>query len=345
MILHCAIADKFIQPFIDFIELNFDLNKHYFLVKKNANYEIRPRKNVLIIDQTISRLKRALRYIWNLNKAEKIILHGLFDEKLLWALALQPWLLRKCYWIIWGGDLYARERNVQESGLRKIESIRAFVIKRLGHFVTYVEGDYELARKWYGAHGKYHECFMYPSNLYKEPRNLISTERQTSSIKVLAGNSADPSNNHREIFRRLQLWGEQIQVCAPLSYGDSNYAAEVVEEGIKAFSDRFSPLFDFMTAKEYLEFLESIDIAVFAHRRQQAMGNSITLLGMGKKVFIRSDVTPWKLFEKLGVKIFDFEMLNIEPLDAEVGEKNKERIKGYFSEENLKKQWRNIFDG
>src|SRR5690606_21801476 len=142
-------------PFIDFIELNFDFDKHFFLVKKSTNYEIKPRKNVWIIDRTISPFKRALHYVWSLNKAEKIILHGLFDEKLLCALALQPWLLRKCYWIIWGGDLYAREKNVRKSSSTRIESIRAFVIKRLGHLVTYIEGDYELAQKWYGAHGKY----------------------------------------------------------------------------------------------------------------------------------------------------------------------------------------------
>ncbi|WP_281950358.1 hypothetical protein [Nitrosophilus kaiyonis] len=97
----------------------------------------------------------------------------------------QPWLLRKCYWIMYGGDFYFPDKQ---------SWVKKQVIKKIGHLVTYVKGDYDLVKKWYGANGKYHECFMYPNNLYthyevkrKEKRNIIN---------VQIGNSADPINNH-----------------------------------------------------------------------------------------------------------------------------------------------------
>lgn len=44
-----------------------------------------------------------------------------------------------------------------------------------------------------------------------------------------------------------------------------------------------NPIVDFMDFNEYINFLSTIDIAIFNHKRQQGMGNIITLLGMGKK--------------------------------------------------------------
>ena len=38
-----------------------------------------------------------------------------------------------------------------------------------------------------------------------------------------------------------------------------------------------------MNNKDYIQFLNQIDIAVFNHNRQQAMGTIRSLLGMGKK--------------------------------------------------------------
>ena len=43
-----------------------------------------------------------------------------------------------------------------------------------------------------------------------------------------------------------------------------------------------------MPFNQYLEFLGKIDIAIFNHRRQQGFGNAITLLGLGKKVYLNS---------------------------------------------------------
>lgn len=344
MILHCAIADKFIQPFIDFIELNFDFSQHFFLVKKNTNYEIRPRKNVCIIDQTISRLRRALRYVWSLNKAEKIILHGLFDEKLLWMLALQPWLLRKCYWIIWGGDLYVREKNIRERRSILIESIRSFVIKRFGHLVTYIEGDYELARKWYGATGKYHASFVYPSNVYTKRHWNISSEKKLDFVAVLAGNSADPSNDHLEIFKVLVQFKNEIKIYCPLSYGNKEYAEYIAKKGKEIFGSKFVPIMEFMPFDKYSELLEKIDLVIFAHKRQQAMGNTVTLLGMGKKVFMRSDVTHYEMFIKNDIKVFDINDFDLTLLEQTTGLSNSQKVGEQFSKSSLAEQLKSLFD-
>ncbi len=216
------------------------------------------------------------------------------------------------------------------------------MIKRIGHIITYIRGDYELAQRWYGAQAKHHECFMYLSNLYRE--HIALKPKSDATTRILIGNSASPTNNHFAIFEKLEPYKQQnIEIYCPLSYGCKKTAKNVAEEGKKRFGEKFIPIFEFMPLDKYLEFLGEMDIAVFAHTRQQGMGNSITLIGLGKKVYMRNDVVQWKLFEDIGVKVFDFENFDICPADQEALVQNKEKVKEYFSEENLKRQYQTIF--
>jgi len=99
-----------------------------------------------------------------------------------------------------------------------------------------------------------------------------------------------------------------------------------------------------MPFDQYLEFLGLIDVAIFNHKRQQAMGNTITLLSLGKKVFMRSDITPWELFEDIDVKVFDVENIKLDLLDEKIKKDNQEKIKKHFSIDNYKKQLQELFN-
>lgn len=331
MILHIMVIDKFIPPFIDFINKHFVALDHKFIFigKPDYKYGLTLEHKVEWIDSK-NKIFKLLKYMY---KSKKIILHGLWVEKLNLILFLQPWLLNKCYHVMWGGDFYFPEQH---------SWIKRKVIKKMGNFITYIKGDYELIKKWYSAKGRYHECFMYPSNLYKE-YNIISKKHDTINIQI--GNSATSTNNHLFILEKLLKYkDENIKIYVPLSYGEKEYAEVIIEEGKKLFGDKFIPITEFMPFEKYLEFLSKIDIAIFAHNRQQGMGNIITLLGLGKKVYISSDTTPWELFNEIGVKVYDVKNLDITPIYEETKRRNHEIIKNYFSEKRLKEQLINLFD-
>jgi hypothetical protein len=341
-IVHCMYAEKFIEPFIGFLEKNFDANQHIFLIKKFQNYEVVARHNIKFLNLNVSLFREFITYSLYLNKAQKIIIHGLFNPRLVFTLFLHPWLLKKCYWIMWGGDLYFHELRGRTFRSNIYESMRAYIIKRFGHLVTYIKGDYELANKWYKTTGQYHDCFMYQSNLYKQH---IIQSKQNSHINILVGNSANPTNNHDEIFKTLlQYKNEDIQIYCPLSYGDHDYASQVAHRGEVLFGNKFTPLLDFMPFEKYLELLGKIDIAIFAQRRQQGLGNIITLLGLGKKVFVRSDVVQWQLFNEIGIKVFDIEHFEITPLNKVTKAQNIIKTKDFFSEKKLIEQYSRIFE-
>jgi dTDP-N-acetylfucosamine:lipid II N-acetylfucosaminyltransferase len=346
-IVHICNLDKFIPPFIDFIEEHFDDfdTRHVFWVRGDSEkFPYRPRKN--IINAPLGRLRSVFSYIKAVNSADKIILHGLFHGNQIRLLSVMPWLHKKCYWCIWGGDLYTRQVAKRTIKSRINEVFRRWLIRRIGHLITHIKGDVELARKWYGAKGKWHDSFMYTSNLFKDIPWFPSTN---STINILIGNSADPSNNHFEILEKLKPFKDaDIQIYAPLSYGDQQHAKFVSEYGKELFHHKFTAVTNFMASSEYFSFLSGINIAIFNHKRQQAMGNTTTLLGMGKQVFLRSDTTQWDFLRSLGLTVFDISKINqldLAGVSAAVKiEENINVVRSYFSVGNLVKSLRGIFE-
>lgn len=329
-ILHVMMLDKFLAPFIDFVDEHFGREGHHYVFVTSERYEygLTPQDNIEFLPNDDDIFVTLLEYM---KMSKKIILHGLWRDKVDVLLYFNKELLKKCYWIMWGGDFYFPETK---------SKIRHEIIKNMGHFITYVKGDYELAKKWYGARGEYHECFMYTSNLYKE-YDIKPKEHRTINIQL--GNSADPTNNHMEILQKLIKYkDENIQIFAPLSYGDVAYAKAVIAKGRELFGEKFIPLTEFMPLEKYLELLSEIDIAIFAHKRQQAMGNTIALLGLGKKVYMRSDITPWQLFKDIDVKVFDVQNIELDLIDEKTKKENQTKIKEYFSKENYLQQLKSL---
>ncbi len=152
-------------------------------------------------------------------------------------------------------------------------------------------------------------------------------------------------NNHIEVLEKLKIYkNEDIKIFVPLSYGDNNYAKEVILKGKNIFGDKFISITELMPLEKYLEFLSQIDIAIFNSNIQIAMGNIITLLGLGKKVYMRNDITPWELFRDIDIKVFDVDNIQIDVIDEETKKENQQKMKEYFSKETYLKQLQNLFE-
>lgn len=344
-ILHIGGLDKFTLPFIELVNQEFSLQNHFFLFLKKTNLTANS-KNLRIASASIAgRLGYYCEAIIRMQFAKKIILHGLFDKWMVLVLFFMPWLLWRCYWVIYGGDLYVFKRRNENIRMKFMHYLRRGVIKRLGHLVTYLPGEVELARSWYGAQGNYQECFMYLSNV--SDLNIFKNQNEKdlkANINLLVGNSADPSNCHLEILEKLLPFKEeQIKIFVPLSYGNKEYARNVIDTGRDWFGDKFVSLTSFMAFGEYLKFLNRIDIAIFSHKRQQAMGNTITLLAMGKTVFMRSDVSQWDYLVGIGVSLKDVEYFDLETLDPREAESNVRKVRSRFTKGVLRSQLAKIF--
>lgn len=346
--VHLMPDEKFIVPFIEFVKENFDFQKHFFIIVSRGNKytsKILKYDNVLYLETKYQKIWNYFKYTkilkFFMKNAENILLHSISGNNKILFFFLNQKFLSKCYWVIWGADLYVYNKSRKKIRDKIRHYMRTKIYSKIGHFITYIKGDYELAQEWYGARGEYHECFMYPSNLYKECK-IVSEKRSVTNIQI--GNSSDPTNNHIEVLEKLIKYKhEDIKIFAPLSYGDKKYAESVILKGRQLFGDKFVAYTEFMAFEKYLEFLSEIDIAIFAHRRQQAMGNTITLLGLGKKVYMRSDITSWQLFHDIKVKVFDVDNIQIDAIDEKIKKENQQNIKEYFSVKNYFHQLQDIF--
>lgn len=350
MILHLFTHDKFTYDYICFINKHFSADTHLFLVfgESDSSYKIPEFNNVKIINissksvfkRRFLRIKNALLLRRSAQKAEKLILHGLFIKKIIIFLAKRPHLLPKTYWVVWGGDLYVHHECAPHDPL---ECVRKEIIPKMAGFITYVKGDFNLIQEWYGAKGRWLECLCYPSNVINIPNETLTPK--DSRKRILVGNSADPTNNHIDIFNALKgIDLSDVEVIVPLSYGDEEYAKEIIKEGHKRF-DHFLPIQKFLQKKDYLKLLDSISVAFFAHDRQQGMGNLIYLIYRGKKVYLKTITTSWTYFESIGVVCSEYDdNINLSSLETCIAEKNHKSIKRHHSRENLAKQWMNVFD-
>lgn len=346
-ILHLISLEKFTESYIELVNTNYDEKEHCFLVWPNANNQYTlnvVNKNVQIINKKLADIHRIMQKI---KYSEKIILHGFPSYHLLIYFFARSSFLKKVYWVVWGGDLYQYYKRNSSAKLRLEELIRKKIIRCANGIITHVKGDYDLAVKWYNTRATYFYSFMYTSNSFKD-YHLGKKNNSDGKYIIQVGNSADPSNNHIEVFKRLMKYkDEHIEIICPLSYGDKAYTQKIIIYGTEIFGDKFVPIIDFIPFDKYLKILAKVDIAIFNHRRQQALGNIITLLGLGKKVYIREEITSWQFCIDHGLKVFnvndDYKDIFVE-IDRTTKKRNINNVKKYFSAEKLIEDWGRIFN-
>ena len=359
--LHILHNDKFIQPYIKFINENFNKKEHKFLIidgikekdikipfdeniekyiSKGRNFNGIIKKVFLILQLPILYLK-----LFNSCKnGEKIYFHGLFDQRIIVFLYLFKGFLNKSNWVVWGGDLY-KDFN-KKTIFYKMEY---FVKNKMRYVSTLVPEDYNEAKYRYNIIGEYKKA-IYINPIKLEYLNTLENNKKKEETFIQIGNSADPQNNHIEILKKLSKFkNENIKIYCPLSYGDLNYGKEVEKYGKNIFGEKLICLFKFLTPKEYSKYLSEIDILIFNHKRQQGLGNIFALGYLNKKIYIRDDISTWNyLTDELELKIYNSNTIdneNFEEFIKNIKNENKEKIlNSVYSEKYIKNIWEKNFE-
>jgi len=329
-ILHIMITEKFIPPFINFVISHFDISNHCFAILGEPAYEYGLTKDHPVIflnsrEQSVSLLR----------EFDRIIIHGLWNPEIIDILFLEPSLLKKCRWAMWGGDFYFPERHSE---------VKAFVIKNMGAVISDVPGDVEYLRENYGFSGRFIRSLLYQSNVSLPDSEPNYDAPSPSTISILVGNSADPTNNHIEVLDKIAPFKDfDIQVIIPLSYGNKEHAKRVADKARELFGDKAKPLMEMMPLQEYLTLLDTVSIGIFNHNRQQALGNIISLLAAGKMVYLRNDISTWSYFKDLGLTLGAVSEFNLDLLTAQQKRENVKAVKSHYSEQRLFESMNDVF--
>lgn len=301
MTLHLLIRDKFTEPFYHYITEVLKLADQQFLFVSETATNFKPAGNLSLLRTPLGKnMGYNLRLFFRLcSKADRIILHG---DPLLHFFVAAPFFRKKIHWIIYGQELHSLD---SKGG--KQNWIKRFVLSKVKNHITHIKGDSELANKLLESKADFVYSPMYLSNVADVSNFNPSDIAAKGPLRILVGSSTDPTNNQEEIFKKIAGYAADIEtVYCPLSYGMYNdYKRNVIREGREIFGEKFVVMDKFMPFAEYRKFLSTIDIAIFDHNRQEAMGVTLTLLGLGKIVYMNPNTTSYESLTRRGFRIFD----------------------------------------
>lgn len=350
MVLHLIAYEKFTEDYIKRINELFGKKNHTFLVfgtKSEHNIKNIEEDNVVYSTNFTNKIKCAVFMTKKILYADKVIIHALFlsDIYLKLLLILQPFVGEKYFWNIWGYDLYNAYWNRDK--FTKRERLRIKFIKKL-KAVGYIYGDYKFLKEHYDTNAKFYIA-SYTYDFFTPEVYARGDDNET--VNILLGNSATEECRYEEMIDLLAgFCNKSIKVKCVLSYPKENveYRNRISKYGKEKLGDRFEALTDFTSFEEYTKLLSSIDIAIFNHNRQQALGNIASLLYLGKRVFINPQNACKGYFEDMGAKVFSTEDICEEDIckcdESDLKKINRTVIDKFFSDKEFKSRWVKIFE-
>lgn len=327
--VHLMFNDKFNKPVVDFLNEYFPGDCNLFLCKRFFSYVFPQGDNVIEIF-TLSGIK--------LNKAKKIICHSLFDEEIINRLFREKRLLKKSYWIIWGGDLTARGHAFSKK--------EKFVFENFKGYCGEADEVYAKENLNIPANLNFYK-YLYPFPLNKKILDAVIIPKKNYiqiQIAQSINNSIIPALDYISKFKN-----ENIRVCCILSYGaEGDLKAKIKEHGQNLFGEKFISVENYMTPEDYAKHIAKNDILILNSPHQNAFGNTLAHLYLGKKVFIRDDIQTPGILKARGITVFSTQQIPSlsydEFLSNPYAETNKENVLVYLDEDKLKENWQKLFD-
>lgn len=332
-VVHIMHSEKFDRAFVNMINRNFNPEDHIFLCSTNIVPNIEewlPIGNNVFNINDLSTVDLAYAGI------QQIICHSLIRNDLIIELCKNPALLLKSYWDMWGLDLYEAKRDTINDFIRQ-------------NFKGYIgKNDEDYARKKYGMKGKFFDA-VYNFPISKEMLDNVIVKSK-DYIQIQINNSCDLSTlDMLDVLSKFK--NENIKITTILSYepnGKTNCFDAIIKKGVEVFKDKFEYIRTWMNPKQYAQHLGQNDILILCQNKQQGVGNTIASLYLGKKVFIRSDVSVNKYLNSQGVKIYNSDeikdMTFSEFIEFNEKENNCKNIQKYFDEKHIANMWKKVFD-
>ncbi|OJG09660.1 hypothetical protein RU93_GL000643 [Enterococcus aquimarinus] len=347
------------ESFIQFISENFESDKHYFkLVTKNS-----------VIDLNLNKLKN-VEMIPNLStkdmlntcsEYDKVIIHYLnFKTIEIFKLLFHPQIFEKIIWVAWGADLYQWKEKIEGSLSRRVSLLaRNFIAKSFRRRIKYFVGIFPPDIKYFKDEFQTNSKTFYASYvgnlynpLYKNKQDFDDLEYKIThdkTINIQIGHSSTKILNHLESLQDLKKYkNENIKIYLPLNYGDMNYGDIVESEANKIFGGKVECIREMMSKEEYMQYLSTIDIAIFNTTRQIGLGNISPMLYMNKKMFMPKDSVMYNFYRSQNIDIWDYNKIKnlsfhefIKPLNYKNGTK-------YIAENELNlehkiEMWNKVF--
>lgn len=229
-----------------------------------------------------------------LQEASKVVVVGFFNVQLAFLLLLFPLIRKKTTVALHGGEFYG-QRGKTSFKRKCFYRLRRIVLRDIEACCTFTADDYNEAQKFYKLPIKHY--------LVELPWHFDISFDQMKALKpmnpyvIMVGHSALKEDHTLETLSQLAKYcNNQVEIIAPLSYGEEQYRQEVIVLGKKLFGKKFHPILKWIEPKEYQRLLQSVTVFVIGSDRQAGTFNMNLLLRLGCKVYARKDTSMWSFF-------------------------------------------------
>jgi len=299
---------------LNLLEKEIDIENHIFVFgigrDHPMDYPYSPhlQKHILYLKKP----RQLIHILTLIYRANWLYIHLLAYDPTLFFWSLNKKLLKKSTWVVWGSDIYAFQKKEQSLRTRVYESLRQHIIPGFPEIAAFVPEDFDIIASFYKSKARYLPI-LYPLPVDVSQLDNVKNIPKEGAFSVMIGNSGDPTNNHLEMIELLSVFrNEDMKVFCPMAYGGTHeYRELVISKGISTFGDNFIPWLEMKGKQEYAQQLEQIDVAIMNHKRQQGLGNILALLYLGKKVFIRKEVSSYSFLMRNNCNIYPVESLKV----------------------------------
>lgn len=333
------------------------IDDHKFIPYAKATFEIDGLENVFEEFDKIN--------INEIDKYDLIIIHFL-RSKYISLFSINQTINSKIIWILWGADAFqlgmffnkhvmfktwkARIINAFSKNLRfgLSISLRSFFPKLLDFqsiFQNQIECISKIENIWTLVPGDYLGLEKYnPKSVninhfnYLDPI-FISSEKPkfNNGNNILIGNSSEYTNNYQDVIKSLKI-GEinDSKLIFPLNYGDEANSKDVSVKAKTKFGSNALCIKEFMPIDDYVNLLNSCEIAIMGHIRQQALGNTVKLLLGGCHVYFNNQSNVYTFLKSKGFIVSDFfNRSKLRKLNDSEKLINKELTETYFGKDRV----------
>ena len=296
---------------------SFPENNHKFKSFCDLTFEINTLQNTYVSN---------LNDVNDVNKYDIVVIHYLRFEDCRFLSNHD--INKPVIWFCWGADIFSQGKFYNKFLLAKTKLLRRNLSFKLGlisgikqiikektplsidctqisknkfetindkidYCVPVMPGDFELIKKNYKLN-----CKLFHLN-YVNPLIQNNSFEEVSGNNILLGNSSSFTNNHLEAIDQLsKIDLKSSLVIIPLSYGDKHLATFVADYARKKLGENKVEILDkFITSSDYNNILQSCEIMIFNHLRQQAVGNVIQCLLNGSHLYLRKESTVYQFLK------------------------------------------------
>lgn len=308
----------------------------------------------------------------NLHDFDIIVIHYLREKDIQYLIHHK--IDAPILWFSWGADMYILGKFYNSFVLKKTKKLR----KKLAYKISLIYGIktaiLSLFPKSYDARQHHIDRIKaiqkidylinvmpgeaelltsnYPFHLQSAHINLVVPTiedekiQQVNGRNILLGNSASYTNNHVEAIDWLCTFDlTDRKVIIPLSYGYDELANYVATYAKKKLGDRAVILRDFLPYEEYISLLNSCEIVVLNHLRQQAVGNVVQALLCGSNLYLRDESVVTHFLQKEGFVFQSIQQAKeLKGLSPEEKKLNHEKAKREFGADNQHRKLNVLID-